>query len=96
MSDKQYYQRQKSENDKVGFEQKTGGINPETNNKQEENKNSGNKNQHYYRDHSRWPRKEHFERRSSAAETVDDVRADIKRIEKEIDLEIKDIKSLRL
>lgn len=96
MSDKHYYQVQKNGNDKTKYEPKAVVNNQKTNGKPEENITPGNKSQHYYRDQSRWPRKERFEKKDSSVETVDDIKADIKRIEKEIDLEIKDIKSLRL
>lgn len=96
MSDKHYYQVQKNGNDKIKYEPKPAANNQENSVKPEETKASVNKSQHYYRDQNRWPRRERFEKKNTSVETVDDIKADIKRIEKEIDLEIKDIKSLRL
>lgn len=55
----------------------------------------------YGRDNSRQPHAGHpsqgrYNNRVKAEETVEDIKADIHRIEKEIQLEIKEIKSLKL
>jgi hypothetical protein len=62
----------------------------------------GGQNRGYYRDRDNQPRQHQqssgprFNTRNRAEETIDDIKEDITRIEKEIELEIKEIRSLKL
>ena len=51
---------------------------------------------HMYHDQNRPEKKDRFYGRNEAIETVEDIKEDIVRIQKEIDLEIKEIRSLKL
>lgn len=51
---------------------------------------------HSYHDQNRPEKKDRFYGRNEAIETVDDIKEDIVSIQKEIDLEIKEIRSLKL
>lgn len=69
----------------------------------EQHKNNNNNNKNNFKKRDAAPKKQyssfkepHFKNVRKQDETVEDIRADISRIEKEIDLEIKEIMSLRL
>jgi len=57
---------------------------------------AGGRNAYFRQNHSSQFSEQKYNNRVKADETVDDIREDIARIEKEIDLEIKEIRSLKL
>ena len=57
---------------------------------------SAGRNAYFRQNHSNQFSEQKYNNRVKTEETVDDIREDIARIEKEIDLEIKEIRSLKL